>query len=34
MRVFAVVFAVMLMLTGCVQKSNPDTELCQEEKEI
>lgn len=34
MRVFAVVFAVMFMLTGCVQKSNSDTELCQEEKEI
>ncbi|MGN1136326.1 MAG: hypothetical protein ACI4SF_08920 [Oscillospiraceae bacterium] len=33
-RLFAAVFAVMFMLTGCVQKSNPDTELSQEEKEI
>ncbi len=33
-KLFAAVFAVMFMLTGCVQKSNPDTELSQEEKEI
>lgn len=31
---FAAVFAVMFMLTGCVQKSNSDTELSEEEKEI
>lgn len=33
-RLFAAVFAALIMLTGCVQKSNPDRELSQEEKEI
>lgn len=33
-RIFAAMFATMIMLTGCVQKSNSDTELSREEKEI
>ena len=33
-RLFAAVFAVMVMLTGCVQKSNPDTELSREETRL